>query len=69
MNGLIPHTSLDLGTNLEGITVNNTYQGMNNNGFRARFGLAIGSNCTVWQLKMLICQQLSFWQGPDGTWQ
>ena len=37
MNGLIPHTSLHNGEWLGNITINNTYEKMNYNGFRNRF--------------------------------
>lgn len=36
-HGLFPHSSLNMGTLLENITVNNAYQNMNSNGFRSRF--------------------------------
>lgn len=61
MNGLIPHTSLHNGEWLGNITINNTYEKMNYNGFRNRFTIQIFRNATVYSLKQKICQELC-WQ-------
>ena len=61
MNDLIPHTTLQTGTLLGNITINNAYEKMNLNGFRNRFSVQMFSNATVYQLKQRICQELS-WQ-------
>ena len=56
LNDVIPHSSLEQGKHLDSITINNCYEKMNNNGFRGRFAVAIGSNRTIYQLKQLIAQ-------------
>ena len=51
MNGIIPHSALDQSKILDNITIQNTYEGMNSNGFRNRFTIQVASNATIYMLK------------------
>lgn len=54
---------------MNAISIVNAYEGMNLYGFRQRFQLIpISTHSTVYQLKQLICSQMTFKQEPDGSW-